>query len=40
MQAADCRNSNEDVSKSILQYMKDISCDEDDVLAADVKKNP
>ncbi len=28
----------EDVSKSILQYMKDISCDEDDVLAADVKK--
>ena len=27
----------EDVSKSILQYMKD-SCDEDDVLAADVKK--
>ena len=28
----------EDVSKSILQYMKDISCDEDDVLAADAKK--
>ena len=28
----------EDVSKSILQYMKDISCEEDDVLATDVKK--
>ena len=29
----------EDVSKSILQYMKDISCDEDDVLTADVKRS-
>ena len=28
----------EDVSKSILQYMKDISCEEGDVFAADVKK--
>ena len=30
----------EDVSKSILQYMKDISCDEDDVLCCGCEKDP
>lgn len=35
---SDLQKKYEDVNKSILQYIKDIACDEDDVLMLDVRK--